>query len=704
MTYANSGSQVVRSYCRGCHGSCGVLVHVADGRVTKIEGDPECPTNRGTLCSRGPASLQLLYHPDRIKSPLKRTGPRGAGQWQRISWDEALDTIVGKLKETKQQYGAEAIVVCQGTSRDFEDFMYRFANLLETPNVLTPGNECYVSRLGACIVTCGNMPVCDYERDPACVVMWGNNVLWTNHDEYNAESVFRALSRDTKLIVVDPRLTYMASRADIWLQLRPGTDTALAFGLLYVIIEENLYDRDFVEKYVYGWDEFVERVREYPLAKVAEITWVPEEKIRQAARLYAQTKPACMHWGVPIEQGINCTDNDRILVDLMAITGNLDVPGGNVFFVPPPVRTLSDFALHRELPEEQRAKRLGADTFKLAGRVTISVPKAVWDAILTEKPYPVKTMLIHGSNPVITKANAREAYQALSQLDFLSVADLFLTPTAELADIFLPAATWLEMDHVADCLKRQGYVFARQKIVQVGECWSDYKIFNELGKRMAQGDYWWEDVEGGLDHILEPSGLTWREFKEKGYLQGKMEYRKYERKGFSTPTRKFELRSTTMEEWGYDPLPRYREVPESPLSQPELAREYPFILTAGARSPMFFHTEHRMIPWLREIHPDPIVEIHPEAAKEHGIADGDWVFIETPRGRIKQKARVTLGIDPRVVAAEHGWWFPEIKDPGHGWQEANINIVTDNDPAGYDPAMGSANLRALLCKIYRAPE
>ncbi len=703
MTDSNSGS-VVRSYCRGCHGSCGVLVHVTDGRVTKIEGDPEGPLNRGTLCSRGPASLQLLYHPDRVKFPLRQSGPRGSGNWQRISWDEALNTIASKLAEVKQQYGAEAIVLSQGTSRDYENFLYRFTNLLGTPNVLTPGNECYISRIGACLITCGNMPVADYERNPECVVIWGNNVLWTNPDEYNAESVLRILSQGSKLVVVDPRLTYLASRADVWLQLRPGTDTALAFGMLNVIIEENLFDREFVEKYVHGWDEFVARVREYPLDKVAEITWVPAEKIREAARLYAQTKPAGIHWGVPIEQGINCTDNNRILIALMAITGNLDVPGGNVFFVPPPVRPFTEFALHRELSPEQRAKRLGADTHKLAGRVAIAVPKTVWDAILNEKPYPVKAMLIHGSNLVITKANAAEAYRALSQVDFLVATDLFLTPTVELADIVLPAATWLETDHVADYARRHGYVFARQKIVQVGECWSDHKIFNELGKRMGQEGYWWDDVEGGLDHILEPSGLTWKEFKEKGYLQGKMEYRKYERKGFSTPTRKVELSSATMGEWGYDPLPRYREVPESPLSQPEMAREYPFILNAGARSPVFYHSENRMIPWLREIHPDPIVEIHPAAARVHGIADGDWVYIETPRGRIKQRARLTLGIDPRVVAAEHGWWFPEIKDPGHGWQEANINMVTDNDPEGCDQAMGSANLRVLLCKIYPAPE
>ena len=696
--------KIVRTHCRACHGGCGVLVHVRGGQITKIEGDPECPTNRGSMCSKGLAFLQQVYHPDRLKYPLKRTGKKGEGKWERISWDEALNTIADRLKRFKEDFGAESVVIGQGTGRDYEAFLYRFANLFGTPNVITAGHMCYVSRVGATLITCGNLPVCDYEGGPRCIMVWGNNVVWTNPDEYTGENLLRALSQGAKLIVVDPRLTWLASRANIWLRLRPGTDTALALGMAHVIVNEGLYDKEFVEKYTYGWDKFVERVKEYPLDRVEEITWVPAEKIREAARLYAQTKPACIQWGVAIEQTLNCTDNNRILTDLMAITGNLDVPGGNVFFVPPPVRTVSEFALHRDLPLEQRRKRLGGDKYKLADRVALVTPKLVWDAILTGRPYPIKAVLLHGTNPVITRANAQEAYQALSQVDFLVVTDFFLTPTAELADIVLPAATWLEIDYVADFWKRHGYVFPRKKIVQVGECRSDHEIFMELGKRLGQEEYWWDDMEGALDYMLEPSGLTWREFKEMPYLKGKMEYKKYEKKGFGTPTGKFELYSTTFEKWGYDPLPRYREIPESPMGNPEMSKKYPYILITGVRSPAFFHSEHRMIPWLRELHPDPMVEIHPEVARKHGIRDGDWVFIETPRGRIRQRAKLTKQIDPRVIAAEHGWWFPEVKDPGHGWKDSNVNILTDNDPADYDVAMGSTNLRVLLCRIYPVEE
>lgn len=641
----------IRTACRSCHGGCGVIAHVKDGKVIKVEGDPGSPISHGSMCSKGLAILQLAYHPDRVLYPMKRND-KG---WKRISWDVALDTIAERFKEVIEAHGPESIVIGQGTGRDYESFLYRFANLLGTPNVLTAGHQCYVSRIGATLITCGNLPVCDYEGEPKCIVVWACNPLWTNPDEYKAEGFWRAYKKGSRLIVVDPRKGFLANRADLWLQLRPGTDAALAMGFLNVIIEEGLYDREFVEKYIHGWDAFVKRVREYPLDRVEEITWVGRDLIREAARVYASTKPACIQWGVPIEQTLNCTDANRLLTALMAVTGNLDVPGGNVFFVPPPVRRVSEFSRHRDLSPEQRKKRLGGEQYKLASRVALISPKAAWDAILTGEPYPLKAGLLCGTNPVMTRANAKEVYEALKKLGFLTVIDFFLTPTAELADIFLPAATWLEQDYVGDFWKRHGYVVARQKAVEIGECWQDHKIFQELGKTMGQEAYWWDRLEDALNYMLEPSGLTWDEFKEKGYLKGKQTYRKYEEKGFSTPTGKVELYSTTLDKWGRDPLPSYREIPESPISKPDLLDRYPYILNAGLRTPTFFHSANYMVPWLREIRPDPIVEIHPETAKRHGIEEGQWVYIESPRGRIRQRAKLNNGIDPRVIVAEHGW-------------------------------------------------
>jgi anaerobic selenocysteine-containing dehydrogenase len=351
------------------------------------------------------------------------------------------------------------------------------------------------------------------------------------------------------------------------------------------------------------------------------------------------------------------------------------------------------------LPDVQREKRLGGERFRLAGNFGIINPKCVWDAILTEKPYPVKMLFLISSNPLMTRANAREVYRALQKVDFMAVSDFFITPTAELADIVLPTATWLEMDYIGDFWKRHGYILPRRKVIQVGECRSDHEMLNDLAHRVGQGEHWWDNFEQALDWILAPMGITWKDFKKMDYIRGEREEQKYSVKGFSTPTRKFELYSTLLEKWGYDPLPQYREPLESPYSKPQGCGQYPYILITGRRLPGFFHSENRQLQWMRELHRDPVVEIHPDTAKKEGIREGDWVIIESPRGKVRQKAKLFEGMDPRVVSAEHAWWFPEKKDPGHGWDESNINILTDNAYENCDPAMGATHIRTLLCRI-----
>ncbi len=690
----------VKSHCRMCHGGCGVIVYVKDGRAAKIAGDPDCPINHGTLCSKGLASIQLAYHPDRLTYPVKRVGPKGSGDWQRISWDEALDTIAERILRYKSERGPESIVFGYGTGRENEAVIYRIANLLGSPNVLTAGHFCYGPRVSTGIITCGTNPIVDYENFPKCIMMWGNNVTISNADEYKGEAFSVALDHGAKLIVVDPRLTRPAARANLWLQLRPGTDAALALGMLHVIVDEELYDKEFVEHYTYGWKEFLSRVSEYPPARVGEITWVPKDQIREAARLFATTKPAAIQWGVAIEQQTNCADNDRLLMFLMGLTGNIDAPGGQVLNRTPTIVNVGQFGAHDRLPKDAYAKRLGSDRFRLASRFGIIQPKCVWDAILEEKPYPVKMLFFISSNPLLTRANAHEVRRALEKVEFMAVADFFMTPTAELADIVLPAATWLEMDYIGDFWKRHGYLLPRRKVMQVGECRSDHEMLNDLAHRIGQGEYWWDNFEQALDYILKPGGLTWNDLKKMDHLRGEVKYFKYKERGFSTATGKFELYSTILAKMGYDPLPQHREPAESPVSTPDLYAEYPYILITGKRLPGFFHTENRQAPWLRELHRDPTVEIHPDAAAKEGIQDGDWVIIESRRGKVRQRAKLVLGRDPRIVSAEHAWWFPENKDPGHGWDESNINILTDNALETCDPAMGASNVRTLLCRIY----
>jgi anaerobic selenocysteine-containing dehydrogenase len=690
-------NKVVRSCCRACHGGCGVLVRVENNKVTSIKGDPDCPVNRGWLCIKGKRYQTITHHAERLTDPLRKRN----GTWEKISWEEAYEQIADRFLQIKEQIGPESLVLGYGTGRDNESFIYRFANTFGTPNVLTAGHMCYGPRLATGITLCGNLPVVDYEGKPACVIVWGANPLVSHPDEYKGLYLAQAMKDGARIICVDPRRSTVAKQAHHWLQIRPGTDGALAWGMVNIIIDQGLFDQEFVENFVHGWDEFCQRAKQYPLSWAASKTGLRGEEIKAAAETFATSKPAGIHWGVALEQSKNCVNTISLLICLMAMTGNLDRPGGSVFYPNPPVINASQLGAHRLLPQEIRRKRLGGNIFRLADRLGVINPKAVWDAILHEKPYPVKGLYLISTNPVISRANSREVKAALNKVDFLVVQDFFLTPTAREADVVLPASTWLEHDYVADLWKRHGWVLARQKAVKVGQARSDYAILNELGRRCSDPVHWWPTVKDALNYILSPSGLNWEEFCQQGYLQGERIFFKYLQEGFSTPTGKVEFYATGMKKLGYDPLPTFFDPPESPWRSPELSKDYPFQLITGARIPFFFHTENRVSGPLRKKRPDPLVEIHPKAAKARGIAEGDWIEISSLRGTVVQRAVLTDGVPENVIAADHGWWFPE--EPNDlGWDRSNINILTDNSYGDCDPAMGATNLRVLLCNVRKA--
>ncbi|MFZ1886240.1 MAG: molybdopterin-dependent oxidoreductase [Rhodoplanes sp.] len=699
---------VLKSVCRSCHGGCGVLMHVQDGRLVKVEGDRESPLNHGRLCPIGTITVDLVYHPDRLKYPLRREGPRGSGRWRRISWDEAFDEIVERLDRIRNEFGPEAIALGTGTGRHHIRWVSRFGHALGTPNWCEPGfAQCFHPRVNTCILTFGDFPVSDFTggTPPACMLFWGHNPLNSGPDGETRFNVREALDHNPKIIVVDPRETELARRAEVWLQLRPGTDDALALALIQVIIAERLYDEPFVTRWTYGFDALADHVRGFTPEWAEPITWVAADKIRAAARLFARTKPAMMEWGCAIEHTPNCIQTVRAISLLPALTGNVDVPGGWVFGM----HGIGRFpSLIENLTPEANAKRLGADRFKLLGGEGADLPAAhiptLLQAMREGKPYPVKAFLVFGNNTLTTYANSKLVYESLMKLDFMLCADLFMTPTAELADIVLPAASWPELDQVAGLpTVAANVVLANQRAVRTFECKSDEEIFVELARRMKL-PCCTEPVEAVLDAQLKSGGLdmTFAELKQRGSVTVPFKYRKYEDGGFKTPTGKIELYSTRLEEMGYAPLPTYEEPPESPLSRPDVAADYPLVLTTGARISNFFNSEHRQIEKLRKAHRDPIAEIHPDTAKRYGIEDRGWMWIETRRGRIKQRVRVTAGIDPRVIAAQHGWWFPEEPAPDHGVWRANVNLLTDNQPP-YDPAMGTYQLRALLCRVSPAP-
>jgi len=672
---------------------------VKDGRAVAIAPDKDHPISKGYICSKAYGALELEYHHDRLLHPMKRAGRRGEGKWEKISWGQAFSTIADKLNQLKQVSGAESVVFAHGTGRDFHRFVYRVANLFGTPNVMSPGHMCYVPRVAICHAMGMEIPLCDYENHPGIIVAWGSDHLVSNPDENKGINLAKEVRAGSKLIVVNPRRIGIADKADMFLQVRPATDTALALGMARVIVKDELYDKKFIEDYSFGFDKFAQRIEKYDPKTVEEITWVPSNQVVEAAHLYATTKPACIQWGVGIEQNLNCVDADRSLIYLVAMTGNLDVPGGNVTFGLPPVLPRSEFSLFASLPPGQRAKMLGGEKYKLAASIGRLTPHTVWDAILDGNPYRVRALVVFASNLLLARENARRAYRALKEVEFFVACDIFKTPTTEMADIVLPAATWLENDNIADYWKIHGYVFPRVKAVEpLGEARPDHVILNELGKRLGFPEFFWDTYEESLDFILKPANLRWTQFKNIPYLRSPVEFRKYEKKGFDTKTGKFEFYLTKYEEWGYDPLPDYNEPPESPKSDTEFVKRYPLVLTTGHRIFEFFGSEHRQSPSLRKRHPDPLIEINTNKGHELGIKDGAWVRIESPRGSIRMKARLTDRIDPRVVSAEYGWWYPEREAPGFDWQESNINILT-SDADRLDAGMGATNLRGLMCNV-----
>jgi anaerobic selenocysteine-containing dehydrogenase len=689
-----------RTTCRACgHGGCGVYVTVENGRVSSVAGDREHPISKGYCCKKAHAAVEMQYHPDRLKYPMRRIGARGQGKWERLSWNEALTYVADRLTRIKAESGAESVVFGHGTGRDFHRFLYRVSNLFGSPNVLTPGHMCYLPRVAISKLLGMDIPMVDYDSRPKCVLNWGSNHLISNPDENKGINLAQTLRDGAKMIVVDPRRTRLARRADLFLQIRPATDSALAMGMMRVIVDEDLYDHEFVEKYTTGFDKLVERLEKFPLDRVEEITWVPKDKIIEAARMYATIKPAALQWGVGVEQNVNCVDADRALIYLVAMTGNLDAPGGNVIFGLPPGMPRAKFSLFDRLRPEQQAKMLGGDRYRLAASINRITPHVIWDAVETGDPYPVRSLVIFASNTLTARENAGRVYQALKKLDFFVTADIFPTPTTELSDVVLPASTWFEHDNIADYWKVHGYVFPRVAVVEPeAEARSDHVILNDLGRKLGFEQDFWEDYEDSLDYILEPAGMTWQQFREMPYMRSEPEFRKYARHGFNSRSGKLDFYLEQYAEWGYDPLPDFVEPPESPAREKDFVDQYPLILITGHRIFNFFGSEHRQEGALRRTHPDPCIEIHPDTAAKSRIFDGDWVHVSTPRGRVQLRAELTDTIDPRVVSAEFGWWFPERHTPDFGWAESNINMVTDDGPP-LDPGMGATNLKGLMCRI-----
>lgn len=704
--------KIVKTTCKSCHGGCGVLVTVEDGVITHIEGNPESPT-QGTMCAKGLASIQHVDNPYRLKYPLKRMGKKGEGKWQRISWDEALDTVAEKIKDSIDKYGPTSVAISQGTGRGCNRYTHRLARSIGTANTITPGYVCHSPRMTIYgQVTGYGRLYADYHgwggEFPKTQIVLAKQLEISSADGEMAYFFLNSLNHVKNLIMIDPRQTAFTSRATLWLQIRPGTDTALLMGMMNVIINEGLYDKEFVENWTYGFDKLKERVQEYPPQRVAEITWIPEEKIVQAARMFAIDTPGTIQVGSSIERQANCGQAMRAVVCLLGITGNIERPGSMMSWVLPETGLIENFFLEIPITAEMKKGIRGGDIYKLGAARTAHSDTVVKE-IREGHPERIRVWVAIAGQQLVHLAATKNVLETFESENYFHVQlDQFMGPQAEHADIVLPAAHWLEMDEIYDMHPRF-MIEAHNKCVDPpGEAWPDNKIALEIGKRVAP-KYWpWKNVEEMLDYQLRHGNITWKEFSEKAFLArvGKDQlYYKYKtdywRKGggFDTPTGKVELYGTVVEGMGYDPLPYFVEPGESPYSTPELYKEYPLVLTSGYRQPQYFLSQYRNIPWLRSFGVYPLVQINPKTAGELGIKDGDWVWIESPRGRIRQVARLFPGIDPRVVMATGNCFYPEEPGPLHGLLISSPNVLTSDEH--FDPMFGSPDMTCLLCKVYK---
>ena len=762
-------SQRIHGFCGLCIARCGAVAVIDDGRFTRLEPDPSHPTGQA-LCAKGRAAPELVYSPKRLTHPLRRTRPKGDADpgWQRISWDEALDLTASAMRRIAERNAPEAMcfsISSPSTTAigDGLPFIRRLMNAFGTPNAVTSLDLCGWGRAGATRYTFGVGSVATgggggamADIDNAgCLILWGYNPSYSRLT--HATATIEARKRGMKLIVIDPRHVGLASKADLWLRVRPGTDGALALGIAHVMIKHGWYDRDFIRTWSNGpilvrsdtghvldlaWDSVAGRAvpyggdntnyalegeyevdgvvchpvfelysrlcKQYPPDKVEDICWVPRAQVEEAAQLIWESRPVAYYAWSGHEQQANATQTARAMSVLYAMTGCFDVPGGNVLLPAPAANAVTG----EDLPAAKRmAPALGLAERPLgparSGNVTT---RELSQAILEGKPYPVRGLLGFGSNMLMAHADGARVRNALAALEFYAHCDLFMTPTAEMADVVLPVASCFERSALRLGFEispdAQSLIQYRQPVASPpGEARADAEIVFDLAKRLGLGEQFWDgDIEAAYRYQLGPSGVTLDQLHDSpGGIRVPLatRYRKYTANGFATPSRRVELYSQTFLDHGYAPLPDFEEPQIGPATRPDLAARFPLILTC-AKPAVFCQTQHRVLPSLRKHSAAPEVVLHPIAAAARRIGNGDWVTIETPEGSVRARATFNDGIDARVVIGEHGWWqaCDELGAPAYDpftSDGANFNLLIGS--TALDPVSGTASHRAYLCDV-----
>jgi len=660
----------VRTFCQICRAECGMIVRVDDGKVLRVEGDPEDRWSRGKLCVKGRNAAQILYARDRVLHPLLRVTK--GGPFRRVCWEDAIDFIASRLEDLKERWGPEALAFYRGTTAKVVDgsVLERLAKLYGTPNVTGTWSVCVGPKILAYSHTFGRppMPWCDL-KNADYIILWGASPVATHLHRYHGISadIIEARRRGAKLVVIDPRRLPIAAKADTYVQIRPGTDLAMALAMISHIIKSGLYDEEFVSAHTLGFDKLTEHVTPYTPRWAERITDVPASVIAEVATGFATTRPASLDRRQGVQHCRNATQTLRAMAILVAITGNVDVRGGLMLT---PYRRLKSLAVPKDLP--QRAKSFWQDRFPLARDASSLLP----DAILSERPYPIRGLVVIEGNPMSCFANTGKVRQALAKLDLVVVHDLFMNDTTEFADLVLPACTFLEKGEISvQSLRTDHPVRTRIPVVEPqGEALPEWRWLSLLGHKLGYGEHFpFHSDQQAVDAMLSEAGWTGRE-PATPTTDGQVLM-----DGFTTPSSKIELYSQSLEEQGYDPLPA------APLEWPK-GDSYPYHLITGARVPHFYHSQHRNVPALRKAHPEPLAEISQSLASKLCVNDGDEVSIETHVGAAAFKAKVTTDIHPLTVSIPHGW---------AGAHNANW-LVDDLD---CDPLSATPPFRGMRCRV-----
>jgi cysteine desulfurase NifS len=711
--------KTVEGLCGICPAGCWVRALVDGGRLLAVEPQPNHPL--GMLCTIGSHSPAIVHDPHRLRYPQRRVGARGEGKFARIGWDEAFELLTANLQEIKGRLGPEACAIYTGRG----SFDLALCDLFQpagvavssassvlfpfgSPNTLGVGALCYVSfAMIAPHTTMGEMLVTmDTDLEQAqLIVIWGANPA-TDSPPLAHEQILRARARGAEVVVIDPRRHQTARQVEAeWLPIRPGTDGALALGLIGVLLEEELFDAAFARDWTVGFTELASLCGHFRPERVESITGVPAAMVRQLARRIAGARGACPVMYSGLEYSDSGVQAIRAVFTLWALAGQLDVPGGLLFRMKE-----NAFPQNRSglIANPDLRKALARDRFPVYSAYrgeshAIALPAAV----LEGRPYPIKGLLVLGGSLITAWPNPDLWRKTLSALDFLAVIDRYPTADSAYADLVLPAATGYEITSYM----RYGPLFKiRERLIPpVGEARSDYLILTELARRLGYGHLYPQTEEAMLRHALDGSGFTLEEVRAAGGSVQKptvmQQYRKWEKgllrsdgqEGFNTPSGKFEIASSVLAEHGYPPLPVYTEPREGPLGAPQLARRYPLVFNSGSRTPHDFRSQHHGVRGLSECHRQPRATINSADAAARGIGDGDRVWVETPRGRLAFQARVTLDIVAGAIDADMGGGGP--LGPKE-WRDCNVNQLTD--PLNLDPISGFPVYKTLLCQVEKA--